>query len=151
MTTQPIDITPLIQAIIALLAVLVTTFCIPAIKRYTTEKERENLMVWVNVAVKAAEQLAKSGVIDKEERLNKVYEFLQSKNLIVDFDEVSTLIQAYVKDLPPFISNSDNTNITEKDAEKIENKVTENKVDAAIKEMIKSETDTKETQEEGKG
>lgn len=132
MVKEAIDLTPLINAVIALIAVIIAGYIIPAIKKYTNEKDRETLMVWVNVAVKAAEQLAKSGIIDKDERIDKVYEFLQGKNLIVNFEEVKMLIEAYVKDLPPLTTKSD-----EAEADKI---------DEAVKEMIK-----KKDTETGKG
>lgn len=140
MVREAVNLTPIINAVIALIAALIATFVIPAIKKYTSEKEREELMVWVNVAVKAAEQLAKSGVIDKEERLDKVYEFLQSKNLIVDFDEVKMLIEAYVKDLPSLTVKSD---VDKETVEKVEEKTTPDKIDEAVKEMIKEEENGK--------
>ena len=140
MVKEAINLTPIINAVIALIAAIIATFIIPAIKKYTSEKEREELMVWVNVAVKAAEQLAKSGVIDKEERLDKVYEFLQNKNLIVNFDEVKMLIEAYVKDLPSLTVKSD---ISKDTVAKVEEKITSDKIDEAVKEMIKEEENGK--------
>lgn len=52
-----IDLTPIINAAILLVAALVTTFLVPWIKANTDEKQREELLLWACVAVNAAEQL----------------------------------------------------------------------------------------------
>ena len=41
------DLTPVFNAVIALLAALVTAFVIPWIKRKTTAQDREELLRWV--------------------------------------------------------------------------------------------------------
>jgi len=51
------DLTPVFKAFIALAAALVTAFVIPWIKRNTTQKDREELLKWVEIAVMAAQQL----------------------------------------------------------------------------------------------
>ena len=55
-----IDLTPIFQAIIALLAALVTYKLIPWIKSRTTERQQQNLFVAAKIAVMAAEQLYKN-------------------------------------------------------------------------------------------
>ena len=61
-----IDLTPIFQAIIALLAALVTYKLIPWIKSRTTERQQQNLFVAAKIAVMAAEQLYKNGEGDKK-------------------------------------------------------------------------------------
>ena len=56
-TTFAIDLTPIFQAIIALLAALVTYKLIPWIKSKTTESQQKNMRALVKVLVYAAEQL----------------------------------------------------------------------------------------------
>lgn len=41
-----IDLTPIINAAILLVAALVTTFLVPWIKANTDEKQREELLLW---------------------------------------------------------------------------------------------------------
>lgn len=52
-----IDITPIVNAVIALLAAGVSVFLIPWIKSKTTDAQRKELLEWVKIAVAAAEQL----------------------------------------------------------------------------------------------
>lgn len=89
-----IDYTELLQAIIALLATLITTFLIPFIKKKLSAEKVEELRKWVGVAVKAAEQLygSKTGQQKKE----YVLSFLISKGIKFDVDEVTTLIESEV-------------------------------------------------------
>ena len=54
-----IDITPIINAVIALAAAGVTVFLIPWIKSKTTDEQRKELLEWVKIGVAAAEQLYK--------------------------------------------------------------------------------------------
>ncbi len=51
------DLTPVINAVIALIAAIITAFVIPWIRRNTTQKDREELLKWVEIAVMAAQQL----------------------------------------------------------------------------------------------
>ena len=89
-----IDYTELLQAIIALLATLITTFLIPFIKKKLSAEKVEELRKWVGVAVKAAEQLygSKTGQQKKE----YVISFLISKGINFDVDEVTALIESEV-------------------------------------------------------
>lgn len=102
-----VDITPLINAVIALIAASVTIFIIPYIKKKIKAEDLEELQKWVDVGVKMAEQLAKSGVIDKYDRRDKVLEFLHSKGYDVDFETIVAMIEASVLALPPFIDPDD--------------------------------------------
>ena len=89
-----IDYTELIQAIIALVSVLITTFLIPFLKKKLSAERLEELKKWVSIAVKAAEQLygSKTGQQKKE----YVVAFLLSKGIVFDVDEVNALIESEV-------------------------------------------------------
>ena len=97
-----IDYTELLQAIIALLATLITTFLIPFIKKKLSAEKVEELRKWVGVAVKAAEQLygSKTGQQKKE----YVVAFLASKGIVFDVDEVNAMIEAEVYKITQGIS-----------------------------------------------
>ena len=51
------DITPIVNAVIALAAAVVTAVLIPWIKSKTTAAQREEINAWVRIAVTAAEQI----------------------------------------------------------------------------------------------
>ena len=97
-----IDYTELLQAVIALLATLITTFVIPLIRKKLSAEKTEELKKWVGVAVKAAEQLygSKTG----QEKKEYVVAFLMSKGIVFDVDEVNTMIEAEVYKLTQGIS-----------------------------------------------
>lgn len=93
-----IDLTPIIEALIALLSAVITIVILPKVRAYLAEKlsneQRENLRHWVKVAVAAAEQLygSKTGQKKKE----YVVDFLLSKGIVFDVDEVTALIESEV-------------------------------------------------------
>lgn len=88
-----IDLTPLFQAIIAVLAGLITYKVIPWIKAQTTIRQQELLRSAVSVAVYAAEQLYGAG--HGKDKLMYVKGQLAKKGFAVDIDE----IEAAVKEL----------------------------------------------------
>ena len=56
-----IDITAIVQALLALIAAIITSVVIPYIKARTNEKQQALMMATLDIAVKAAEQLYGSG------------------------------------------------------------------------------------------
>lgn len=54
-----IDITPIVNAAIALIGAGVSVFLIQWLKSQTTEAQRKELTAWVKIGVAAAEQLYK--------------------------------------------------------------------------------------------
>ena len=83
------DLTPVMNAAIALLAALVTAFVIPWMKRNTTRKDREELLKWVEIAVMAAQQLHHQ--LKGDERKKYVLDFLAQKGYDVSSEEVAPL------------------------------------------------------------
>lgn len=91
------DITEILEILITLVFAVITTFVIPVIKGKLSETKRENLKFWVDIAVKAAEQLysSKTG----KEKKEYVVSFLLSKGIVFDVDEVTALIESSVYNL----------------------------------------------------
>ena len=91
---KEIDFTPIFEAIITIISLLVTSFLIPYIKQRLSVEKYEDLKKWVNVGVKAAEQIygSKTG----QEKKEYVVSFLRSKGITFDIDEVSALIESEV-------------------------------------------------------
>jgi len=88
------DLTPVFNAVIALLAALITTFVIPWIKRKTSAQDREDLLRWVEIAVAAAEQLFY--VTQGPEKKKYVVQFLQDKGFTFSEEEVNAAIEGAV-------------------------------------------------------
>lgn len=91
------DLTPILLVLLALVAVLIICYLIPWIKTKTTAQQRENIYFWVRMACRAAEQLYKSG--DGKKKKEYVLEFLHSKDLTVDEDELDKMIEAVVLEI----------------------------------------------------
>lgn len=89
-----IDYTELLQAIITLVSVVITTFVIPLIRKKLSQERLEELQKWTAIAVRSAEQLygSKTG----QEKKDYVVAFLLSKGIVFDVDEVTALIESEV-------------------------------------------------------
>lgn len=92
------DITPVVNAVIALIAAVVTAFVIPWVKSKTTVAQREEIEAWVRIAVTAAEQIY-SGVGKGKEKKKYVLDFLAEKNLKIDEESVDLMIESAVKEM----------------------------------------------------
>ncbi len=88
------DLTPVINAFIALIAALITAFVVPWIKRNTSAKDREELLKWVEIAVMAAQQLYHQ--LDGSKRKEYVLDFLREKGYDVTSTEVDNAIESAV-------------------------------------------------------
>ena len=88
------DYTFIFEIIITVLSAVVTGFLIPSLKNKLSAEKREQLIYWVNIAVRAAEQLfgSKTGKQKKE----YVVSFLLSKGIVFDIDEVTAIIESEV-------------------------------------------------------
>jgi len=92
-----IDLTPIANAIIAVVAVAITAYLVPWIKNRTTVAQRENIQEWVRIGCAAAEQLYNSGQI--QNRKAYVLQFLAQRKLKVNMDELDKLIEAAVLEI----------------------------------------------------
>lgn len=88
-----IDLTPIIQAIIALLAAIITTKVIPWLKAKTTNEQQNLLHATVTTLVFAAEQLYGAG--KGEEKLDYVVQQLEAKGFTADRNEIEAVIKEY--------------------------------------------------------
>ena len=93
-----IDLTVIINTIIALIAAVISAFVIPWIKSKTTSQQREELVAWIKIAVSAAEQIYK-GSRRGEEKKQYVLDFLQQNGFSIDEEAVNAAIEAAVKQL----------------------------------------------------
>lgn len=93
-----IDITAIVNAGIALIVAVITIWLVPWIKSITTAQQREDLIVWVKIAVAAAEQIY---IGDKRgaEKKQYVLDFLAKYGFSVNEDRVNAAIEAAVREL----------------------------------------------------
>ena len=90
-----IDITPIIEAIITVIVLCITTFLIPYIKSKTTAAQQEQIQAWVNIAVMAAEQLIQ-GSGKGAEKKEYVIKWLNKHNITFDAEKLDAMIEAAV-------------------------------------------------------
>ena len=93
-----IDITLILNSVIALAAAIVSTVIIPWIRSKTTTQQREALMAWVKIAVEAAEQIF-SGEGRGDEKKKYVAAFLEEKGFKIDGRSVDAAIEAAVRQI----------------------------------------------------
>lgn len=93
-----IDITPIIEAVFALIGVVITVIVIPYIKSKTTAAEQQEINAWVKIAVAAAEQIYK-GSGRGEEKKQYVLNWLKEHGITVDEGAIDALIEAAVYEL----------------------------------------------------
>ena len=92
------DITPVMEAVAALLAAVITAVVIPYIKTKTTTDQQRQINTWVQIAVSAAEQIY-NGPGRGEDKKKYVVEWLRQHGVAVDADKLDAMIEAAVYDL----------------------------------------------------
>lgn len=92
------NITPFVNAVIALTAAVITAFVIPWIKSKTTSAQREEIDVWIKTAVTAAEQIFTESGKGKEKKAY-VLKFLEEKNFGIDAESIDIMIESAVKNM----------------------------------------------------
>lgn len=92
------DITPIVEAILALVAVVITGIVIPYIKKRTTTEQQKEIIAWVKIAVAAAEQIYIGSGRGPEKKLY-VVKWLVDRNITVDTNKIDALIEAAVYEL----------------------------------------------------
>ena len=92
---ETINLTPIINALILLISAILTAFVIPWIKTKISEHQLATLLVWVEAAVGAAEQL-----YDREEGAKKreyVLNFLMEHGYTIDQSVINVLENEVLK------------------------------------------------------
>lgn len=92
------DITPIIEAVAALLAAVITAVVVPYIKSKTTTDQQKQINTWVQIAVSAAEQLYPGSKLGDEKKAY-VIDWLKQHGVTVDADKLEAMIEAAVHDL----------------------------------------------------
>lgn len=93
-----IDLTPVVNAIIALIAAAISVFLIPWIKEKIEAEKLEQIMGWVTIAVEAAEQIYRESGMGAKKKAY-VLDFLAKKGITLDVDSIDAMIESAVLDL----------------------------------------------------
>ena len=92
------NITPIAEAVFALIGVVITAVVIPYIRSKTTAQQQAEINDWVKIAVSAAEQLYKGSGRGTEKKAY-VLGWLDKHGVTVDESKLDALIEAAVYDL----------------------------------------------------
>lgn len=92
------DITPIIEAVAALIGVTITCILVPFIRSKTTAEQQKEINAWVKIAVAAAEQIF-TGSGRGQEKKQYVIAWLKERGITVDEGELDALIEAAVYEL----------------------------------------------------
>lgn len=92
-----INLTPLVEAIIAVLCAIITPRLIRWLNARATAEELEHIYDWVKIAVAAAEQIFPRSAADLKKQY--VMDFLKERGFSIDFDEIDKAIEAAVLEL----------------------------------------------------
>lgn len=84
------DFSVIFEAILALIAVIITGYLVPYIKSKTSSEEQSTITAWIDVAVAAAEQLFGSGT--GTEKLEYVQNYLEGLGIEVSTAEIESSV-----------------------------------------------------------
>lgn len=92
------DITVILELIVKLIFAAITIFLLPKLKALISEKVAESdqrkIIQWVELAVKAAEEAERAGLIDKKAKYTYALNFLEKRGVTFDPDTMQALIDS---------------------------------------------------------
>lgn len=91
------DLTPILVALLTLFGAIVTSFLVPWIKSKTNANKQQFINELIKMGVLAAEQIYKD--TNGAKKMEYVINFLKSKGIKIDEDELKVMIEAAVKKL----------------------------------------------------
>lgn len=98
MNMNTIDLTPLVEILISLLALVITTYLIPWIKANTTHKQQEYIRAAAHVAVYAAEKFYGAGHGD--EKLAYAEKVLKEDyGIYLNMNKLEAVVDAAIKEM----------------------------------------------------
>lgn len=92
-----IDLTPVLQAMVTLVAALISAVIVPWIRQKYSQEQLTELKAWTEIAVAAAEQLYQS--MDGEAKKSYVMRYLEEKGYDVKGEDIENAIEAAVLQL----------------------------------------------------
>ena len=97
------DITVILELMIKLIFAVLTIFVVPKLKELlaakVAESDQKKIIRWVELAVQAAEEAERSGLIDKKAKYQYAKDFLEKRGVTFDADTMQALIDSTVWEL----------------------------------------------------
>lgn len=97
------NITPILELAVKLIFTLITIFLVPKLKELIStkvaESDQKKILRWVELAVQAAEEAERSGLIDKKAKYQYAKTFLEARGVTFDADTMQALIDSTVWEL----------------------------------------------------
>lgn len=115
-----IDLTAIFQAILALLAAIITYKVIPWIKARTNSEQQSLLKATIRTLVFAAEQLYGAG--KGAEKLDFVVKQLEKQGFTANRVEIEAAVGEYLNSWPSLVANEDTKEVTKEVTEEPEGK-----------------------------
>ncbi len=84
----------IVEIILKVLLAIASLILIPYIKQKLSKAQLDKLTSWVEIAVRAAEEAAHSGLIDKEGKYGYAVEFLQKNGIDASAEELRALVDS---------------------------------------------------------
>lgn len=91
------DITPIVEAIIKLVVAFVCVMVIPCLKQKFSQTQLDNALIWIKIAVQAAEQLYAS--TQGAEKKAYVVKYMKDKGIKINTSDLDGMIEAAVLEL----------------------------------------------------
>ena len=92
------DITVILELIVKLIFAAITIFLLPKLKALISEKvaesDQKKIIRWVELAVQAAEEAERAGLIDKKAKYTYALNFLEKRGVTFDPDTMQALIDS---------------------------------------------------------
>ena len=92
------DITVILELIVKLTFAVLTIFVVPKLKALISEKvaesDQKKIIRWVELAVQAAEEAERAGLIDKKAKYTYALDFLKKRGVTFDPDTMQALIDS---------------------------------------------------------
>ena len=90
-----IDLTPIMQALVSLMAALITIYFVPWLKTVTTEEQQTKIAKWVKIAVYAAEKMYGDG--EGTKKLEYAKGILAEHGIELDYNTLIALVDSEIK------------------------------------------------------
>ena len=92
------DITVILELAVKLIFAVITIFLLPKLKALISakvaESDQKKIIQWVELAVKAAEEAERAGLIDKKAKYTYALDFLEKRGVTFDPDTMQALIDS---------------------------------------------------------
>ena len=90
------DVTSIVELLIQLIAAIVSIVLLPKLNSFivakVSEAKRKKLIQWSEFAGKAAEEAARAGFIDKEDKYQYALDFLEKRGITLDADDARAVL-----------------------------------------------------------